>query len=167
MAFLDHKTNIAICCCGAFTVFVGCQRVEAQEICSEAEVRTALSELSCVADGAYLSPTAIANQIGDKCVNMETEEECNRCFRKTLKRITKAFRDLSRANFLDRDWIFAVRSALFDLQDSTCSAISSSDDEANDPVRDLSNQDTPSINNRRRRARDTRIEDNGFTSRNR
>ncbi len=132
MVFLNHKTNVAICCCGAFTIFVGSQIVEAQEICSEEEALTALSQLSCVADGAYLSPTAIANQIGERCADVETEEECNRCFRKTLKRVGKAFKDLSRANVLDRDWILAVRSAVFDLQDSTCAEISSSDGESSD-----------------------------------
>lgn len=96
---------------------------QAQEICSEADVQTALSGLPCVADGVYLSPDAIASRISDQCGEAETIERCERCFKKSLKKTLKLFKDLSRGGLIERGWIDSLRAAIEDTSDETCSAI--------------------------------------------
>jgi len=113
-----------------------------QEICSTEEVQTALSQLSCVADGVYLSPEEIAARIDERCGDAVTEEGCRRCFRKGLKKTGKAFKELIRSGLVTRGGFDALRSAVGAAAEETCSALAEPTPEPEDPsLPDGSNAD--------------------------
>lgn len=103
--------------------FAETPEVKAQEICSAAAVSDALDQLSCEADGAYVSPETAAEAISDRCIDAETERACRRCFRRSQGKLKSAFRALARIDLLDRSIIPRLREQLAVTAEDVCSGI--------------------------------------------
>jgi hypothetical protein len=73
---------LSLLCCGLLSVLAHTQIAGAQDICSGDDVQSALSDMPCIADGAYLSPSDLAQSVGDRCGDARDERGCRRCFRK-------------------------------------------------------------------------------------
>jgi hypothetical protein len=106
-----------VLCCSSLHVAVA----TAQSSCSADEVQTALEELTCEADGSYISAQAAADLVAERCGDKSTEQACRACFRRTSARIIAAFKGLSRAGLIDRNTAGELRNALSDARDEVCS----------------------------------------------
>lgn len=113
----------------------------AQQVCSEDEVRTSLQQLSCVADGLYISPTALVTDIQDDCSDEVTQDECYRCYRRALKRTVKPFKALVRAGRVPRSFIDDLRTATFNAADASCASLEDSSGNEDDELPDQSGAD--------------------------
>jgi hypothetical protein len=131
MVVRAQSTYLSLLCCGLLSVVSQAQIARAQDICSSDDVQSAISDMPCIADGAYLSPTDLAQSVGDQCGNARDERGCRRCFRKSFKRLGRAIKDLSRAGAIDPGFLLDVRSAFVEAQDEVCSSI------GDDPNTDL------------------------------
>jgi hypothetical protein len=116
-------TYLSLVCCGVLSVASHAQVARAQEICSLDDVDTTLSQMSCVADGVYISPADLAATAADRCGDAASEIGCRRCFKKSFKRLTKGFKELVRSGLVERGWILSVRAAFLNAQDDVCSEI--------------------------------------------
>ena len=103
----------------AVTIPIG----HAQQVCSEDDVQTVLQELTCVADGTYISPTSLVADIQDDCSDELTQEECYQCYRRELRKAVKPFKALMRAGRLPRSFIDGLRTSTFDAADATCALL--------------------------------------------
>lgn len=122
---------LSLICCGVLSVASHTQMARAQDICSVDDVDTALSQMSCIADGVYVSPADLADTAADRCGDAASELGCRRCFKKSFKRLTKGFKELVRSGLVERGWIISVRAAFMNAQDDVCAEIS------DDPSLDL------------------------------
>ncbi len=92
----------------------------AQEMCSADEVSTALNELSCFADGAYVSPDSVATAISDLCYNEYSEDACRACFNKARRKVAPVVKALARLDLLPAPSMRSFKDAIDYAEDDTC-----------------------------------------------
>jgi hypothetical protein len=92
----------------------------AQESCSADDVDAALDQLSCVAEGAYISVATAVDSVVERCSGFGSEQACRRCFRRSSARLLPAFKALSRAELLERNLALELRAELRMAEDDTC-----------------------------------------------
>lgn len=93
---------------------------EAQDACTVQEVDDALNQLSCFADGAYLSPQGIADSVSEICYDEYSEDACRACFRSARRKLYPSLKGLGRIGLISRQFAYDLKDALDYAEDDTC-----------------------------------------------
>ena len=117
MTFMKYKSLLTSL---LVTLTFASESVLAQEMCSADDVDAALNELSCFADGFYLSPDSIASSIGDLCYNEYSESACRACFRSAKRKLAPALKSFTRLRLIAPNTLADFYDALTYAEDDIC-----------------------------------------------
>jgi hypothetical protein len=90
-------------------------------ICSADQIESALDDLECIADGAFISTESAVTAIVERCSDLPTERACRRCFKRAQSKLVPALKTLSKLSLVERGIVGAIKASLGDEVEAACS----------------------------------------------